>query len=398
MCGKCRAEFLELHAFIAHKKECSKEKVVILYDENQTGNEDQSELCNINGVSSRLSEDPEIDNLEAVSQNGGSDGEENFENLNKAEDEVDAAVGLGDENLEEQSESAYNDMEEEELKSLLNEDGEEEEEGELDSLKEEDLEDDLKPEINSDIPPYMLPLAHLVPGANSNVMLEPLQATKAAVAQFAENNLPTQDANALHNALINLQQQQIMQLQLIHQLQQQLVTSGAQNGQLPSALLNGRLNLANLGLNMPFPGLSGKSSEHVQSKSPTPDENKPSETASLSEDNAKESPVPKPSVTPPCKPPESPVTSSKISSEEAELPSSTPVEKPSENSTTQSTSSTAVLDFSRTAKCKYFQTELLFSALADCKFMYSLLNIFTLSMFAIFFLEFEISQFYRLHN
>ena len=355
VCGKCRAEFLELHAFIAHKKECSKEQVVILYDEKPTGGDDQSELCNINGVSSRLSEDPEMDNLEAVSPTVGSDVEEDVDNVEeKAEDEVDAAVGVEEDNVEEGSESAFNDMEDEELKSLMNDGDEEEEEDELDSLKDEELDDEIKPEMNSDIPPYMLPLAHLAAGSNSNVLLEPLQATKAAVAQFAENNLPKQDSNQLHHALVNLQHQQIMQLQLIHQLQQQLIANGAQNGQLPSALLNGRLNLSNLGLNMPFPpGLGAKPSE--QSKSPTPDDSKSSsEGLDLSMDEkVKESLAPKSSVSSLSERSESPVNSSKISSEEVAPPSSNGVEKPTGNSSSaQSTSSSAALDFSRTSKCK----------------------------------------------
>ena len=364
MCGKCRAEFLELNDFIAHKAECSKEKVMVLYDQNQTGGEDQSELCNINGVCSRLSEDQEVDNLEGNSHSGCSDGEQNFDSLGKAEDEVDAAVGpAGEENQDVESESAYNDMEEDELKSLVNDndDNNENDDDDLDSLKEDELEDDLKSEQNNDIPPYMLPLAHLNALHRGNVMLEPLQATKAAVAQFAENNLNREDGNVLHESLFNLQQQQIMQLQLIHQLQQQLVANGGQNGQLPGALLNGRLNLAQLasmGINLPFSGLDGKHEDRSKSPDPEDGDERDSETESLEEENLKESPVSNSKPPLPTLPPlsssqsESLDLSSKVSTEGPPTSSaiSAPSEKTSPSSVPQDTRSTAALDFSRTAK------------------------------------------------
>ena len=328
---------------------------MVLYDQNQTSSEDQSELCNINGVCSRLSEDPEIDNLEGNSHSGGSDGEQNFDNIGKAEDEVDAAVRVGEENLDAESESAYNDMEEDELKSLVDDD--ENNDDDLDSLKEDELEDDIKSDLNNDIPPYMLSLANINAIHGGNVMLEPLHATKAAVAQFAENNLNREDGNALHQALFNLQHQQIMQLQLIHQLQQQLVANGGQNGQLPSALLNGRLNLANLasmGLNLPFSGLEGKTEE--RSKSPDPEDDRDSETESLEAENVKENPVSKPSLTPPpSKQSESLDLSSKAFTEAPPTSSAASVapQKTSPSSVTQDTTSTPALDFSKTSKCKY---------------------------------------------
>ena len=337
---------------------------MVLYDQNQTGSEDQSELCNINGVCSRLSEDQEIDNLEGNSHNSGSDGEQNFDNLGKGEDEVDAALGVGEENQDLESESAYNDMEEDELKSLANdndENNDNENDDDLDSLKEGELEDDLKSGQNSDIPPYMLPLAHLNAMHGGNVMLEPLQATKAAVAQFAENNLNREDGNALQEALFNLQQQQIMQLQLIHQLQQQLVANGGQNGQLPSALLNGRLNLAQLasmGINLPFSGLEGKNEERSKSPDPEDEIERDSETESLAEESVKESSVPNSKPSLPAMPPltsdqsESLDLSSKTSTEgPGNSPAvSAPAERTSVSDMPQDVRSTSALDFSRTAK------------------------------------------------
>ncbi|KAK6186448.1 hypothetical protein SNE40_008485 [Patella caerulea] len=80
--------------------------------------------------------------------------------------------------------------------------------------------------------PQLMSLANMANVANilptSNVKLEPMSGTKAAVAQFAENNnLMPNDMAVLQATLFNLQQQQIVQLQLIQQLQHQIVTTKA---------------------------------------------------------------------------------------------------------------------------------------------------------------------------
>lgn len=95
------------------------------------------------------------------------------------------------------------------------------------NFRERDFEDDVseksKSDISSLLPPLPLHLAtQLLQGPG--ISLEPLAATKAAVAQFAENNLPPHDLAVLHSTLYNLQQQQLVQLQLIQQLQQHLLT------------------------------------------------------------------------------------------------------------------------------------------------------------------------------
>lgn len=71
----------------------------------------------------------------------------------------------------------------------------------------------------------------------SNVTLEPMAATKAAVAQFADSNVLPNDTNLLKNMLVDLQKTQIMQWQMIHQLQQALASkmtsAGTTNNPLP---------------------------------------------------------------------------------------------------------------------------------------------------------------------
>ncbi|XP_055370916.1 sal-like protein 1 [Condylostylus longicornis] len=81
-----------------------------------------------------------------------------------------------------------------------------------------------------------------------HVTLEALQNTKVAVAQFASANIGNQknyedaiqDLAAVHSTLFNLQHQQLMQIQLIHQLQSQLHKNGTNNsnGDGESLVLN----------------------------------------------------------------------------------------------------------------------------------------------------------------
>ena len=104
--------------------------------------------------------------------------------------------------------------------------GEKDEEEDV-SNEEEDFEDDKKEGemMNRAKMDLMSQLPHLFPFLpNNNVTIEPLPATKAAVAQFAENNMMPQDVAVMSATLYNLQQQQLVQLQLIQQLQQQLMS------------------------------------------------------------------------------------------------------------------------------------------------------------------------------
>jgi hypothetical protein len=89
--------------------------------------------------------------------------------------------------------------------------------------------EDSKEKTTRNLPgPLMFPFSQFLP-TNSNVILEPMNATRAAVAQFAENNLAPAEVALLHSTLYNLQQQQILQLQLIQQLQLQVNMGGNPN-------------------------------------------------------------------------------------------------------------------------------------------------------------------------
>ncbi|KAL3858678.1 hypothetical protein ACJMK2_008940 [Sinanodonta woodiana] len=229
VCGNCQQRFMDIQIFLLHKTVCNNKYDNVVIEES---GDVQNHSDVLNGTSSQSSQISDVDSIEALSQNGGSDGEQEFENLDEENDEVDddyVDCGLDD------IKDAYNFQDPKSVNSMSNGEIEAEED-----LKDEDDTQDsesgsfqkMKLETSStQLTPYMLPFANLfhdaslnnlIPGSN-NVMLEPLAATKAAVAQFAENNLPSSDLTELHTTLYNLQQQQIMQLQLIHQLQQQLM-------------------------------------------------------------------------------------------------------------------------------------------------------------------------------
>jgi hypothetical protein len=87
--------------------------------------------------------------------------------------------------------------------------------------------------LNPMLTPAMATLQQFFPF--NNVTLEPLETTKQAVAQFAENNLAPSELAMLQSTLYSLQQQQLLQLQLIQQLQQQLINGMNQQKQMQPA-------------------------------------------------------------------------------------------------------------------------------------------------------------------
>ncbi|XP_069114026.1 sal-like protein 1 isoform X1 [Argopecten irradians] len=226
VCGKCREEFPDLATFLAHKKACSHKRVVVFFDANDS---DNSESDNQLERSSKI---PRMSKMSDVTARDGSDGETHMDQSEEEE--------------EEQTEAFADDMDEEDgimEDSYLN--GVVSEDDDLDDIDEiNDKENDYgkissesKGDLSLQLPQFMLPFSSFLP-TNNNVTLEPITATKAAVAQFAENNLPPSDLAMLHTTLYSLQQQQLVQLQLIQQLQQQLLmgmssTSPLPNGQLP---------------------------------------------------------------------------------------------------------------------------------------------------------------------
>lgn len=84
----------------------------------------------------------------------------------------------------------------------------------------------------------------------SNVTLEPMAATKAAVAQFAENNALPNDTALLKSMLMDLQKTQMIQWQVIHQLQSALASK-------LTASAGGGGSAPDVGPSTPLPGPLG---------------------------------------------------------------------------------------------------------------------------------------------
>lgn len=237
VCTNCKSEFLDVNELLTHKKECMN-PTMLLFKDNGEKTEKQTDQCNMNGFTNQASDDTDVVDGENGSHETDANHEENIDDYHNGNDEVDAG---GDED-DFENQSNFDDLEDDYNKSM---DDIEDDENDFDDMKGNELGEKAKSGITpAQLSAYMQQLQSLIPGMNanssSNVMLEPMEATKAAVAQFAENNPEEEkDVGKLHAALYNLQQQQIMQLQLIHQLQQQLVAGGVQNGQqLHTALMN----------------------------------------------------------------------------------------------------------------------------------------------------------------
>ncbi|KAL5021464.1 hypothetical protein ScPMuIL_000619 [Solemya velum] len=195
VCNNCQTEFTDANDFHCHIKTCA-DKASRLYGSEMDGGVLSMKNTHGSEESEELS-------------GGGSDGEQMYDQSD--DDDGDEALSL----LE------NGDVDDDYFKDDGSEDA-----------------DDNKLDMNNQLPQMMFPFSNLLPNS-SNVMLEPMSATKAAVAQFAENNLPPADLAVLHSTLYNLQQQQLVQLQLIHQLQQQLLMSvptSVPNGQPPSQM------------------------------------------------------------------------------------------------------------------------------------------------------------------
>lgn len=227
VCGKCRAEFLELPDFLQHKKTCMQKPVVLMYDEDNklegpqngaegTQEEREEEMMEQPAESAAVADDTMLDENDNH-EKGGDDSEllDNCERDSQMSDKSDIS----------ELNTSYG-AEDEEL----------------------DFEDkflDKMPRLPGHLPhgaPAMFPLQH------SNVKLESLDSTRVAVAQFAENNLAPSDVAYLQSTLYTLHQQQMMQMQLLQQLQQQLMA-----GLAPSLS-----NLPHLpGFPGGFPGLPG---------------------------------------------------------------------------------------------------------------------------------------------
>jgi hypothetical protein len=214
VCGKCREEFLKLDDFLEHKKQCLNRKPIVFFDASES-----EDFCD-NGIDLNCEERvPDFDNCRSYPLvDGGSDGEGDMENF----EDDDENNEMGDDFVND------NDMDDENRQMLNGDDMSDESDNDEHKDHNQNVDYSKKSrreaDMNATLSQFMFPFGPGMPHMDSNVTLEPLLATKAAVAQFAENNnLPPNDIAVLHSTLYSLQQQQILQLQLIQQLQTQLM-------------------------------------------------------------------------------------------------------------------------------------------------------------------------------
>ncbi|XP_052216517.1 sal-like protein 1 isoform X2 [Dreissena polymorpha] len=352
VCMKCQAEFLDQDKLIIHQKDCLK-PVMLLFDDHSMKTENQSDHCHLNGYNSQKQPSGDHTKEQEVDDSSSMNQSKEYSSC-KAADEVDAA----DKNLD--FENTNSDEEESDYNKSLDE---EEEDSEYERPRKLDLGEKLKANPTAaDIAAYMRQLSSLVPtmgtSASSNVMLEPIEATKAAVAQFAENN-PDQekDVGKLQAALFNLQQQQLMQLQLIHQLQQQLVNSGGPTGQFPAALLNGQFGSSFPGLNLSMAALqraaAGERTRSSQSSSEHDSQSPDSDSDSGNEEKEKSQPSTPPIMSHTHSPSYTPITEGDLGKTEHDVsPVSLLMTAASKAGglVSSSASSAGLLDFSRSSK------------------------------------------------
>ncbi|KAJ8303218.1 hypothetical protein KUTeg_019614 [Tegillarca granosa] len=216
VCGKCREEFIGLSDFIAHKKVCNKKKVVVFFDANENENYPPQDRLGFERYRN-------IQEVGLLSEEG-SDGEGN---MDQSEEEDENELQIDDNDID--NDMKYSNYNCDSGDDFNDNDSDNDDDG-IDKMEKDLEERDIieKYDLANRFPNLMFPFSQLMP--NNNVVLEPIGATKAAVAQFAENNLSPSDLAVLHTTLYSLQQQQLVQLQLIQQLQQQLLMGG----QMPS--------------------------------------------------------------------------------------------------------------------------------------------------------------------
>ncbi|XP_053438150.1 sal-like protein 1 isoform X2 [Nycticebus coucang] len=219
VCGRCCAEFFELSDLLLHKKNCTKNQLVLIVNENPTSPPET------------FSPSPPPDNPE----------EQMNDTANKT-DGVDCS-DLSEQSGPDQEES----MEAEAPAANKSSSGSSSGTSGGSSLS------STAPGCSSSPSPGTSALTTSLPQLgdlttlgnfsviNSNVIIENLQSTKVAVAQFSQEARCSGASGgklavpALMEQLLALQQQQIHQLQLIEQIRHQILLLASQNADLPTS-------------------------------------------------------------------------------------------------------------------------------------------------------------------
>ncbi|XP_042293906.1 LOW QUALITY PROTEIN: sal-like protein 1 [Sceloporus undulatus] len=213
VCGRCCAEFFELSDLLQHKKNCTKNQLVLIVNENPvsaseafppsspTDNPDEQRNDTVNNVD-------QVDRSDLLEHNNKPDKEESMEveasssSKSMSGSSQNVSNGIASSNGSTMGTSA----------------------------------------VTTSLPqPGDLTTLGNFSMINSNVIIENLQSTKVAVAQFSQEarcngaSASKLAVPALMEQLLALQQQQIHQLQLIEQIRHQILLLASQNADLPAS-------------------------------------------------------------------------------------------------------------------------------------------------------------------
>ncbi|XP_062997135.1 sal-like protein 1 isoform X2 [Elgaria multicarinata webbii] len=213
VCGRCCAEFFELTDLLQHKKNCTKNQLVLIVNENPispseafppsspTDNPDEQRNDTVNNMD-------QVDRSDLSEHN---DKLETEESMDVEASGVSKSTGSSSQNVN-------------------------------NSIASSNCSTMGTSAITTSLPQLgdltMLGNFSMI---NSNVIIENLQSTKVAVAQFSQearcNGASTSKlaVPALMEQLLALQQQQIHQLQLIEQIRHQILLLASQNADLPAS-------------------------------------------------------------------------------------------------------------------------------------------------------------------
>ncbi|XP_076988543.1 sal-like protein 1 [Tamandua tetradactyla] len=214
VCGRCCAEFFELSDLLLHKKNCTKNQLVLIVNENPPSPPET------------FSPSPPSDNPD-----------EQMNNMVNKTDRVDCS-DLSEPNGLNREESM-------EVEPPVT--------SKSSSSTSSGGNSSATPSCNGSSPPGTSAITTSLPQLgdltslgnfsviNSNVIIENLQSTKVAVAQFSQEARCSGGSGgklavpALMEQLLALQQQQIHQLQLIEQIRHQILLLASQNADLPTS-------------------------------------------------------------------------------------------------------------------------------------------------------------------
>ncbi|XP_059926717.1 sal-like protein 1a isoform X2 [Gadus macrocephalus] len=215
VCGRCCAEFFEISDLEEHQKNCTKNQLVLIVNENPASPAESFSP----GSPPHNPDDPMNDTANTTDQAEGSDLLESI-TLDKAES-MDVDVSSGHEEEGGHTEPGSPD------------DGDGNHGG-----RESSGPASATSVITAPQPPQLGNLTGLGSFSmiNSNVIIENLQSTKVAVAQFSQDTrtpgAPRVAVPALMEQLLALQQQQIHQLQLIEQIRHHILLLASQSPEM----------------------------------------------------------------------------------------------------------------------------------------------------------------------